>query len=74
MRSHRQLRKIKNRRHQTLLAIKGVKKRKHKNLVFLGTINIDDSCSIPYSRKYANTRTVYNTGRKVRILDPQTGQ
>lgn len=74
MRSHSQIRKIKNRRHQILLAIKGVKKRKHKNLVSLGTINIDDSCPILYSRKYANTRAVYNTGREVRILDPQTGQ
>ena len=74
MRSHSQIRKIKNRRHQILLAIKGVKKRKHKNLVSLGTIDIDDSCSIPCSRKYANTRAACNADRKERILDPKTGQ
>lgn len=74
MRSHSQIRKIKNRRHQILLAIKGVKKRKHKNLVSLGTIDIDNSSSIPYSRKYANTATGYRTDRNVRILDSKTGQ
>lgn len=74
MRSHNQIRKIKNKKHQILLTKKGIKKRKYKGLISLGAIDIDSSYSIPYSQKHVNTAAGYSTDRNVSILDSKTGQ
>ncbi|WP_163178239.1 hypothetical protein [Bacteroides sp. 51] len=74
MKSHNQIRKIKNKKHQILLAKKGIKKRKNKGLMYLRTVNINESHSIGYSRKHKNTAARHNTDRNAKIVDPKTGK
>lgn len=71
MKSHSQIRKIKNKKHQILFTKKGVKKRKHKRVVSSMSIDIDSSYYLPYSRQHVN---MHSTGPKKQILDPITGQ
>ena len=62
MRRYRQIRKIKNRKFQILLSIKGVKKAKHKKRFLLKCINTNNLYHLPSCKE------------NVRILDFQTKQ
>lgn len=73
MRSHSQIRKIKNKRRQILLTKKGMKKRKHKAFISLRT-DVDSSYSIPYSRQHLKTTAACSTDSKIKIVDPKTGE